>query len=198
MVVNMSTDIIKVAKSLKRSMVEITPYYICGSDYPLLSTFSIIYPNGNITIPNDTFWFGPTTELGNDEDHVRMEEMWVTYHKPKMDYLRASVLNMETQPPICHIQDIKSGCDITGFMESISQKAKYGAKLLNIDFTNFFITSCSMIHPINKSDSVELILYPYDEISFLSKFIIKKKKYTINEYIRFLYLQEKANEQIRV
>lgn len=195
---SLSPEIIKLAKSLKRSMVEITPHYICGSDYPLLCTFSITYLDGTIAVPDDLYWFGPTTELTKDEEHAKMQDVWLLHHKNKMDYLRATAQRLELQSPIVTTGDLKDDTDFNNFMESLNKKAKYGASILSMEFTNYFITSCSMIHPINKTDGVELICYPYDDISFLSKFIIKKKKYTIYEYIRFLYLEEKANEQYRV
>lgn len=195
---SLNPEIIKLAKSLKRSIVEITPHYICGTDYPLGCTFSIIYLDGNIQVPNDLYWFGPTTELTKDEEHVKMQEVWMLHHKGKMDYLRATAHRLETQSPIVTTGDLKDETEINDFMESLNQKAKYGARILDISFTRYFITSCSMIHPVNKTDGISLVCYPYDNISYLAKFIINKKKYTIYEYIRFLYLEEKADEQFRV
>lgn len=77
---------------------------------------------------------------------------------------------------------------IPGFENAVRQKAKEGAQILNVDYTNMFMSCCAAIHPLNKKDIIDLTCYEYDEISYLAKFIINKKKYCITEYIRFLYL----------
>ena len=68
-----------------------------------------------------------------------------------------------------------------------AMKASNGAVkfLSGVDFLMYLYSS---LHPINKPDSVTMNIYRYDDISYLAEYIISKKKFVINEYIRYLYL----------
>lgn len=185
----LTKDIIKLARSLKRQFVEITPHYICGSDFPTMCTFSIIYLDGSIQVDDDLYFIGPTTDLVKYDIYLENEYIYKRY-KPKMDYLRAECVNRENSAKIIFSGDNLVDQDylIPGFENAVRQKAKEGAQILNVDYTNMFMSCCAAIHPLNKKDIIDLTCYEYDEISYLAKFIINKKKYCITEYIRFLYL----------
>lgn len=69
--------------------------------------------------------------------------------------------------------------------EMFSMKVSQGAKMYHID--KYLMTSFNAIHPVNKSDRVDLILRDHDMYSYTAEFIIykKKEKYQLHEFLRF-------------
>lgn len=186
----LTLEIIKMAKSLKRQIVEITPHYICGSD-SLMGMFSIIYLDGNVQVDPELYYFGPTSFLGDYDYYIENESFKFDMLKPKMRYLMAQSQMVENNPVIIYYDDITKGQDyaIDNFVDTINGKAKDGMKILHFEYDNkHFISTSSTMHPINKPDKVSVTAYPYNEISYIAKFTIYKKKYVINEYMALLYL----------
>jgi hypothetical protein len=73
------------------------------------------------------------------------------------------------------------------FNSIISSKAADGASLFIIN-NRYMMYIYSGLLPINKSDKVTLDIYDVDNYSFLVKFIINKGKFTINKYVKYLYI----------
>lgn len=184
----LTPDIIKMARSLKRQLVEITPHYICGTD-SLMRTFSIIYHNGVTPIDSDLYYFGPSNSLGDYDSYVQNAYKYDIY-KQRMQYLRYQCQMVENNTLLMQYDNITKGQTyaVSGFVESLNKKAKDGMSMLNIDSTDLFISTCSTMQPINKPDIVSISVFPYTDISFMVKFVINKKNYIINEYIAYLYL----------
>lgn len=184
----LTPEIIKMARSLKRQIVEITPHYICGSD-SIMATFSIIYLNGDVPVDDELYYLGPSNELTNYDNYLNIKHIYQVF-KPYMDHKRSRCQFIENNRLLLRADDITKGQQhiIPGFAESMKMKAKQGVNILNIDNTDIFISSCPSIHPINKPDVVNIFAWEDDEISCMVRFDINKKKYMIHEYVRFLYL----------
>lgn len=182
----LTPEIIKMAKSLKRQIVEVTPHYICGTD-SLTNTFSIIFLDGSVPVDDELYFFGINTELAKYDIYLQNMYSYERF-KPKMDYLRSTCHLIENNKILLMADDITGGRQyiIPGFAEHLTKKAKDGATMLFTDMGEFILSSCVTMHPINKSDVVNITAYEYDDVSWLGRFTINKKKYTIYEYIRFL------------
>lgn len=186
----LTPEIIKMAKSLKRQIIEITPYYICGSDSSM-GMFSIIYLDGNVQVDPELYYFGPVNYLNNYDFYIENLSFTFDMAKIRMKYLMNQCQMVENNKVMIHYDDITKGQTyaIPGFVESINGKAKDGISILHFNDSEYFVSTSSTMHPINKPDKVSVTAYPYNEISYIAKFTIYKKKYVINEYISLLYLQ---------
>lgn len=184
----LTKDIIKLAKSLKRSIVEVTPHYICGSDSALLY-FSIIYIDGSTEVDDELYYLGDSKHLPNYELYMANKHEYENF-KPRLDYLRQTCQSIEYNTLILKADSINIGQNyvVPRLQELLQMKSGDGALMLNADCTNLFMSACSTMHPINKSDVMHISAYELDDISFIAKFIIDKGKYNIHEYVRFLYL----------
>ena len=86
--------------------------------------------------------------------------------------------------PIHIVEDLKQ---YDKFMEIHNSKAAVGGSIINID--NYPIFVSPTLHPLNKSDTISLTIYPVDNKTFLTEYIITKKKTgVIYEYFRNRYL----------
>lgn len=182
----LTPEIIKLTKSLKRQIVEITPHYICGSD-SMMSEFSIIYLNGSVQVDSELYYFGPTTGLAGYDENV-LTDCSYDMLRSKMNYLRNACQMADNNKVLFSANNIIKQDIVTGLVESIASKAKDGMMLTWINDKEYIMSSCSTMHPINKPDTVDITIYEYNELSFLAKYDIKKKNYTIHEYIAYLYL----------
>lgn len=155
----------------------------------IMSLNSDIYPISSISI------IYVDTQLGlNDVQCISME-IFTNNIKEGAEYIptqsikgikESNILNSFIEPTnIIFRQDNLR--DIEDFNIAMSKKAKEGMSLIYVD--RFPISICSSLIPLNKPDDISLEIYE-DNIkgSFIAKFIINKKKFIINRYIRYLYL----------
>lgn len=184
----LTPEIIKMTKSLKRAIVEITPHFICGSD-SLMNTFSIIFLNGNVQVDDDLYYFGPTNLLTKYDTYQQSKHMFESLQS-RMNYLRYTVQQVvDNNKLLFAFDDITNFDYINGFTESINAKAKDGARFVYPESADYMMSSCTTMHPINKTDKVNLRGWEFTPISYLTEYDIIKKKYTIREFISFVYLQ---------
>ena len=54
----------------------------------------------------------------------------------------------------------------------------------------YFITLFNGLLPLNKSDKVYITIFPNNRESFIARFRVKKKKFTVNIYLAYLYVSE--------
>lgn len=155
-----------------------------NSDIYPISSISVIYTDTMLNIPNyGSIKFEVLKNIVNEE-----VVSYLPLHTER-GIKEAYILDNFREPDISQMlykhEDLKS---IDEFNISLSKKAKDGADLIYID--RFPISLCSGLLPVNKSDKISLEIYD-DNVpkTFLAKFIIDKKKYTINKYIRYLYLE---------
>jgi len=171
----MDANIIKMAKSMKRDYIWITPRYILGSDVNL-GTLSIIYTN------SDEEYLGTMAELDGRSKPDFAECMTPEILINKFRYLLNVVMILTDTPPIIYEKDITSFESFVNTSRNI--KAGDGAKMFK--YEEYVMSNFSSLHPLNKSDTIHLSIYSAGEHSFISEFIIQKKNYQIREYIRYL------------
>lgn len=179
----MNPDIIKIAKSMKKEYVHITPKYILGTDINT-NTLSIIF------MESGEEYLGTIAELEGKGLPEFAECMTEEILRNRFTYLLAKMAPIalyQTSSPIDGFECIDISENENFLNTSRNIKAKDGAKMFKFD-KKYIMSNFASLHPVNKSDKVYLTLYPYDSISFISKFVIDKKKYEIHEYIRYLYL----------
>ena len=73
-------------------------------------------------------------------------------------------------------------------IETLIQMKKSDGIVKYMPDDKHMMTLFSTMLPVNKSDGLKLEIYDVDEFSFIAKFTIIKKKYTITKYFRFRYL----------
>lgn len=172
----MDNNSIKIAKGLKKDFVEITPSYILGTDLNRC-TMSIVYEG------DEDYYIGTVAEL----EGKKVPDFWMPADRLKRDInnLKNNCFSiLEKRQILLSEKDLKEN---ESFMLAQAMKASNGAVkfLSGADFLMYLYSS---LHPINKPDSVTMNIYRYDDISYLAEYIISKKKFVINEYIRYLYL----------
>lgn len=96
-----------------------------------------------------------------------------------IDELYNRVMSQVLTQPILFDEDNFNNDDI------FSLKVSDGAKMYQIK--NYLMSSFNSIHPVTKTDKVELIIRDYDQYSYTGQFIITKKKenYKLHEILRF-------------
>lgn len=171
----MNDETVKIAKSLKRKFVNITPNYICGIDESY-SLFSIVYTGG------DEFFAGYIGELSNGKEVDERERLEQNIIVNCNGYIRL-VTELSNLTPTVELTDIKEN---EQFQDILSLRATEGAKRLVIN-NKYIMYMCSAMHPVTKTDKASLKIYDYDSISFVAEIIITKKKYQIHEFIRYRY-----------
>lgn len=179
----MNIDIIKIAKSMKKEYINITPKYILGTDINT-NTLSIIYTE------SEEEYLGTIAELEGKGVPEFAECMTEEILRGRFAYLLTKIAPIALHQTVSPIEgfeciDISENENFLNTSKNI--KAKDGARMFKLN-EKYIMSNFSSLHPINKSDKVYLSLYPYDNISYMSKFVIDKKKYEIHEYIRYLYL----------
>ena len=176
-------EIIKIAKSMKKDYVKVTPKYILGTDVNT-HTLSIIF------METGEEYMGTIAELEGKGVPEFSECMTEEILRDRFNHLLTQIAPIAlygTVPPIEGFECLDIS-ESDAFLDTCKNiKSKDGAKMFKLD-QNYIMSNFSSLHPINKSDKIYLTLYPRDEISFISKFVINKKKYEIHEYIRYLYL----------
>lgn len=95
---------------------------------------------------------------------------------------RFRILDIKSKTPSYTDTDLRTNQD---FENIISMKSADGMSLFRID--KYIMTLFSTLLSINKGDNVQLRIYDIDDTSFLSEFLISKKKFELLTYIRFSY-----------
>lgn len=99
----------------------------------------------------------------------------------KFDELYSKIADMQLYP-IIHRNDEFHKSNF----EMLSMKMSECSRMFIVD-ERFLMTSFNSIHPVTKSDKVELIIRDYDYYSYIGEFIIyrKKDKSRLHEFLRF-------------
>ena len=173
----MDTNIIKMAKSMKKDLIMITNSYIAGTDiYGCI--LSIIHEG------SDEQFVGSMAEL----DGKKNPDYYIGPDRTKVVITRLinQVYNITSSlHPIFSADNLKE--DVS-FNEALNKKMSDGAYVykLNMQYPMYMFSS---LHPVNKSDKISCNIYDLqDRQTYMAHFIICKPKYQIHEYIRYLYL----------
>ena len=201
-------EALKIAKTMKRPIVYITDGYILGTDESF-SVLSVITLNDFVDIPraicgklNDIL-FDPakTAKFQNSEP-----EMFFTYYDQVVPgiyvntfeefklmtsitklYERCSGM-VRGKEPFTNIQKINTVDPLFASVTSLSANDGMRYYTLSREMT-LYLSTFITVHPITKTDIVNLMCFDVDKRSFIAKFeIIKKKTLTIQEYVRYRYL----------
>lgn len=172
----MEQELIKMAKSMKKEFIEITPNYIAGTDINRY-TLSLIYTG------SQEYFIGTINEL---EGKDKLPDYWIPADilQFEMENLKRRTLPILNMAPIAKYDNLKND---ELFLDILSKKMSDGANIYNLDMKHTMYIFSSL-HPINKTDKVSCTIYPYDDKSYISYFVIDKNKYQIHEFIRYLYL----------
>lgn len=170
------SSIIKLAKSMKKEFIEITNSYIIGTDVNRC-TMSIIYTK------SDEYYIGTMAEL----EGKKIPDYWMPNDRLKrdIDILMSNCFKVLDRNIVLLKEDNIKEND--SFIYSQSMKSSDGASKYAFGL-DFIMYTFSSLHPINKPDTVSMTIYEYDNMSYLAEYKIRKKKYEIIEYIRYLYL----------
>lgn len=196
----MVNDIIKIAKSMKRSIVHISPTYMLGSDdeYSILSRVDI---ESDISRP---ITFRITDSLLGQQaidkyssshpeiffsEYVKVDEEFYingwqgpTYYRNLHSMWNTIANIIYSSHPIYNISGLEKNEE---FMTSVA-KLKVSSGLQTYILTGDFLqTSFNKVHAINASDKIDLNIYEADLHSLLYEYIINKKKYNVKEYILY-------------
>ena len=172
----MDERIIKLAKSMKREYIYVTPNYILGTDVNL-GTLSIIYTN------SDEQYLGTMAVLEGRALPDFAECMVPEILLDRFKYLLNVAVKVSEMTPALR-EDI-TNCE-SFINTSRDLKADDGAKMFLYD--KYIMSNYKSLHPLNKSDKIFMEIYPGEYNTFLAKFTIFKKGYEIHEYIRYLSL----------
>lgn len=167
--------VLKMAKSMKREFLELNSSYLIGTDVNRC-TMSIIYHGSN------EYYIGTLAEL----EGKKIPDYWIPNDRLKFDIdrLKVNCFHIIDHNKIIYKEDNLKENESFQLVESM--KESQGSSIFKS--FNYLMYSFSSLHPLNKPDSISMRLYEYDNISYLAEFIIQKKNYNINEYVRYLYL----------
>lgn len=194
----MNPEILKIARSMKRPIIHVSPNYILGTDEEFC-TLSIIETNSEI--PRSF-----TTTVNEYLDDSKIEKFSVAHpdiffteyqmidtsfyiNVWKEPYLFSNIFSLFNRLqrylsyPIVYSEfGLEKNPE---FMNTVA-KLKVNDGLTRYSIGNkYIITNFNKIHAINASDKVSVNVYDIDPITFLCEFVVYKKKYTIKEYIRY-------------
>ena len=102
----------------------------------------------------------------------------------KIDELYNRVISQELNKPVLYTEENFQNT----IPEMFSLKVSDGAKMYEFGVDKkFLMTSFNAIHPVTKSDKVDLVIIDSDAYSYIAQFIIHKKKenYSLIELLRF-------------
>lgn len=198
-------EALQVAKSMKRPIIYVHNGYLLGTD-PTFSTLSRIIlsePIEDLPMP-----FGSKMNevySGNKlyAAMVKSPDTFFSFYKKLTDNIyinsfdeesiRVRILGIQhrCEEIMSHATYIGGLNDITknpDFQSMLSLKTGDGAVMYNYD-TRYIMSTFATIHPVTKTDVLDLSIYHIDNRSFMAKFICKKKKsIVVEEFIRYRYL----------
>lgn len=195
----MIEDTIKIAKSMKRPIVYITDSYMLGSDEEFY-TLSRINIHSDISRPmcfriseclagSAKDKFAQTNPERFFSEYTEVQEgLYINaWAEPN---LMQNIMNvfgklmsyLDTYNIIYSSSGFESD---ENFKTQVSKlKVSDGLKYFTID-NKYLLSSFNKVHSINASDKVSINIYDIDIESYLCEFVINKKKYTLQEYIRY-------------
>ena len=194
----MNPEILKIARSMKRPIIHISPNYMLGTDEEFC-TLSLIeissdIPRSFTTAVNDYLDEGKIEKFSVAHPEIFFTEYQMidnsfyvnTWKEP---YLFSNIFNIfgRVQRYITYpVVYSETGLEKDNLFMTTVAKLKVDDGLTRYIFGNKYIaTNFNKVHAINASDKVSVNIYDIDPISFLCEFIVTKKKYTIKEYIRY-------------
>lgn len=194
----MNQETMKIARSMKRPIVHISPNYMLGTDEEFC-TLSVIEISSDIQRSFTTTVNDYLDESKIEKFSVAHPDIFFTEYQMidtnfyinlwKEPYLFSNIFSVFNKIQYyLRFQIVYTEYGLeknTEFMDTVA-KLKVNDGLTRFMLGGkYMITSFNKVHAINASDKVSVNIYDIDPISFLCEFIVDKKKYTVKEYIRY-------------
>lgn len=206
------SEAIIIAKTMKRPIVYITKGYMFGLTEDCSTLSSIILSDEISDLQRPICYY--TSQIINC-DSAKLSKisnatpsLFFGYYKQiapdvYIDTMSETDLFVRVQPVISRCMEYKNTSKLILectnltkidelFNKAVSVKTKDGLVIYSkcsADNLVLFMSTFVSMHPVTKSDTVNLQCYGIDRYSFLAQFeIVKKKSLTIQEYIRYRYL----------
>ena len=200
-------EALQVAKTMKRPMVYICDGYILGTDETFSVLSRIILPDRITDLVRpfaaefNNIYYGDRLHamIMKDPDlfHSFYQQLGDIYINTLNEYdIKCKLLSLQRR-----CENILSTAQFAGGLTDITKnpnfesmlKLKSGDGMIMYNYTNqnnelFMLSTFISIHPVTKSDTLDMQIYNVDNRSFLAQFTCKKKKMVIEEYIRYRYL----------
>lgn len=192
-----SASALKIAKTMKRDMVYITPTRMLGLDSGKCA-LSIIDIESEIPVS----FAGKTAALLNEkkkESFLIKNASTFLYEYKKLDedlycnlFEQERIINdimsaynrlmnhLSTATLICTMVDLHLNDDFMNGTYGIRADDGYKKNIIN----GFYFDHFTKMHCNSKSDKVSLNIYDNDEYSYIYEFFVDKKKYVVKEYFR--------------
>lgn len=201
-------EALQLAKTMKRPMVYICNGYILGTDETFSSLSRIILPEYITDLVRpfgaefNKIYYGEKlhTMIMKDPEvfHSFYQQLGEIYiNTLDEDKIKTGLLSLQNR-----CGNLMDKAKYVGGLSNITQmpefesmlKLKTGDGMIMYKYTGpneytYMISTFVSIHPVTKSDSLDMQIYDIDGRSFLAQFTCKKKKsLIIEEYIRYRYL----------
>lgn len=194
----MIEDVLKIAKTMKRPIVYICPFYMLGTDEEFC-TLSKIEINSDIDRPVAFEMSGVLTQATKDKFAEAHPEIYFSEYSQVVQGLFVNtwrekhymniLLNMwnrisfvDTITPVYSCDELEKDSDFKTKVAKMKVSDGLQKYILN---GNYLQTSFNKVHSINATDKVSLDIYDLDYESFMYRYTINKKKYNVVEYIRY-------------
>lgn len=196
-------SVMKIAKSMKRPIVYITPNYMLGTDEEFC-TLSVIEISSEI--PRSFAVYTNNVLEGTKKEKYAIDHPDIFFSEYELfdkendfyintwneEVIKNNILSLFQKVHQSLSSPFTSKVYSEEGLETNEQFISTVAKLkINDGMTTYFIdnkymiTSFNKVHAINATDKINVIIYDVDPVSYLYEFSINKKKYIVKEYIRY-------------
>lgn len=189
--------ILKSTKRIKKPLVKIYPDgFVIGTDTSF-ATINILSQNNNNYNMSIPYIFMNTSVLKFSKDildyngslnyskfNISIKDV-VLDNCIELNYrfslLHDTVMSLTSNPVLYKEENIQNSIS-----DMFMLKMADGSKMYTIN-KRFLMTSFNSIHPVNKSDRVDLTIFDGDIYSYIAQFTIYKEKenYELHEFLRF-------------
>lgn len=195
----MIEDILKIAKSMKRPIVYICPFYMLGTDEEFCTLSKIEIHSLDIDRSVAFEMSSALTQANKDKFAEAHPEIYFSEYEQVLPGLYINtwvekhykniLLNMwnkiwvvDSSTPIYSCDGLEKDSDFKSKVAKMKVSDGLQKYILN---GNYLQTSFNKVHSINATDKVSLDIYDIDYESFIYRYTINKKKYNVVEYIRY-------------
>lgn len=191
------SEALKIAKTMKRDMVFVTPTRMLGLDVGGCA-LSVIDIESDICVP----FAGKTAALLNEKKKetfiIKNASTFLYEYKKIDDDLYCNLFDQEKimadiMVSYNSLQDRLSKSRLLCTLPDLHlneefMNATYGIRAAEgykrIVIGGYYFDCFTKMHCISKSDKVSLNIYDADQYSFIYEFFVDKKKYVVREYFR--------------
>ena len=205
-------EALKIAKTMKRNYVYVTPTRMYGLDVGKCA-LSVI---DMVTDLDKSFAGEVSAILDEKKRDAFLKKNTSTFLNEYRELEPGLFINFWDEPKI--ISDIMNAYNGLYFNQSRNTRliySKYGlefdsefmAKIYGIKtddgyekyiLDGYYLDCFTKMHCVTKSDKVALNIYDYDQFSYMYEFLINKKKYVVKEYFKIRKLKRYSEINVSV